>query len=402
MREYRLENGITLGFKSAPNTPRVALAFNIAINKEEKIAGTHSLMCRLLQQGTTTYTSEELANILDENAIEFSTEMKQDYLSFRFVCLNEDFKLALEILADVVKNSTFAEFDKEVLKIKGEYSAELDSNKAKISDEFIKTVYSDHMYGNTYTKILDNIDSVTKEMVQDVYNEILESGNKVVSVVGDIDVEDLKALLNNSLASFVNNFDAQNEIPVPSLIEQKYTEVIKSDAQQAQILQGWLVPTINSEEYPAIALMNTILGSSGLSSRLFLELRDKKGLAYTVRSAYRSFGKSALFHIYIGTEPSNIEVSLQGFKEEIEKIKTILVSDEELESAKNNILGKQQFISETNSQQANLSAHYAVLGFGFNFQQDLTARILEVTPEEIMQIAKKYLNDTYVLAIIKP
>lgn len=402
MRVFELKNGIIAGFKLNPNTPRIALTFNVAINKEEKIAGTHSLLCRLLQQGTTTYSSEELANILDENVIEFTTEMKQDYLSFRFVCLNDDFKLALDILKDVVQNSTFEEFDKEVLKVKGEYSAELDSNKAKVSDEFIKTVYSNHMYGNTYTRILDSLDKVTKEAVVGLYKEILLNGKKVVSIVGDIQEDELTVLLNDTLGEVVASGHAENEIPVPVLDEYKYSEIIKQDAQQAQILQGWLVPTVDSEEYPAISVMNTILGASGLSSRLFLELRDKKGLAYTVRSAYRSFGKSALFHIYIGTEPKNIEISLQGFKEEIDKIKTIPVDDAELEAAKNNLSGKQQFISETNSQQANLSAHYSIMGLGFDFQDVLTERIKLVSAQDIMDVANKYLNEKYVLTMIKP
>jgi len=402
MREFELKNGIITGFKVAKNTPRIALAFNVAINKEERIPGVNSLMCRLLQQGTTTYSSEELANILDENAIEFSTEMKQDYLSFRFVCLNEDFKLALEILDDVVKNTTFNEFDKEVVKMRGEYSAELDSNKAKVSDEFIKTVYEGHMYGYTYTKILENLDRITQQDVVDVYKEIINTGKKVISVVGDVEEETLKELLEVTLSD-VPNLDVEDDSIVrPILTEQKYSEIIKEDAQQAQILQGWLVPTVETDEYPAIAVMNTILGSSGLSSRLFLELRDKKGLAYTVRSAYRSFAKSALFHIYIGTEPKNIEVSLQGFKEEIDKIKSILVEEDELEAAKNNIFGKQQFIAETNSQQANLSAHYAILGLGFDFRDVLVERIKNVTPQMIMDVANKYLNDIYVLTMIKP
>lgn len=402
MREFELKNGIITGFKLNPNTPRIALTFNIAINKEEQIPGTHSLMCRLLQQGTQNYTSEELANILDENAIEFSTEMKQDYLSFRIVCLNKDFKLALNIMNDVVKNSTFEEFDKEIIKMKGEYSAELDSNKAKVSDEFIKTVYSNHMYGNTYTRILENIDRITKDDVIGIYNKILASGKKIITVIGDIEEDELKALLNSTLTTLENNLIEENKIPGCELNGQKFSEIIKEDAQQAQILQGWLVPTTDSKEYPAIALLNTILGSSGLSSRLFLELRDKKGLAYTVRSAYRSFGKSALFHIYIGTEPKNIEVSLAGFKEEIEKIKTILVDEKELEAAKNNIMGRQQFVTETNAQQANLCGHYAILGLGFDFQTVLAERIKNVSAKEIMDVANKYLNENFVLTMIRP
>ncbi len=402
MKEFELNNGILTGLKNNPNTPRIALSFNIAINKEETIPGIYALMSRLLQQGTKKYNSEELASVLEENAIEFSVEMKQDYLSFRFVCLNEDFKLALEILDDVIKNSTFEEFDKELIKLKGEYSAELDSNKAKVSDEFIKTIYEGHMYGNTYTRILENVDKITKSDVTDAYNNIINHGKKVISIVGDINEGELRNLLNSTLADIPNSEIEADEIPSCTLNEQKVAEINKPDAQQAQIFQGWLAPTVDSPQYPAIAVLNTILGASGLSSRLFLELRDKKGLAYTVRSAYRSFAKSALFHIYIGTEPKNVEVSLNGFMEEINKIKTIPVSDNEIEAAKKNIIGRQQFITETNSQQANLSAHYAILGLGFDFQPKLIEKIKTVTPKMVMDIANELLNDKYVIAMIRP
>ena len=402
MKEFELNNGILTGLKNNPNTPRIALSFNIAINKEETIPGIYALMSRLLQQGTKKYNSEELASVLEENAIEFSVEMKQDYLSFRFVCLNEDFKLALEILDDVIKNSTFEEFDKELIKLKGEYSAELDSNKAKVSDEFIKTIYEGHMYGNTYTRILENVDKITKPAVTDAYNNIINHGKKVISIVGDINEDELRNLLNSTLADIPNSEIEADEIPSCTLNEQKVAEINKPDAQQAQIFQGWLAPTVDSPQYPAIAVLNTILGASGLSSRLFLELRDKKGLAYTVRSAYRSFAKSALFHIYIGTEPKNVEVSLNGFMEEINKIKTIPVSDNEIEAAKKNIIGRQQFITETNSQQANLSAHYAILGLGFDFQPKLIEKIKTVTPKMVMDIANELLNDKYVIAMIRP
>ena len=98
-----------------------------------------------------------------------------------------------------------------------------------------------------------------------------------------------------------------------------------------------------------------------LSSRLFLELRDKKGFAYVVRSSYETFKLTGNFMIYIATEPKNIEVSLKGFEEEIEKIKTVLVSEKELEDAKNNFIGKCAFLAETNIQQACTFAKYGVL-----------------------------------------
>ncbi|MDD3437470.1 MAG: insulinase family protein, partial [Candidatus Gastranaerophilales bacterium] len=138
MQEFELKNKIKAVYRQNKNTPRVGLSFNFSINEEEKIPGVYCLVSRLMQQGTKNRTSEELAQELDENAIEFCCDMKQDYLRFRFVCLNEDFEHAVEIMSDVIKNSTFEEFDKEKIKMQGEITAELDSAKTKATDNYYK------------------------------------------------------------------------------------------------------------------------------------------------------------------------------------------------------------------------------------------------------------------------
>ncbi len=398
MREFVLKNNIKACFKRNENTPRVALTLNMSITKPEKYAGEYSLMNRLLLKGTDKYSSEELANILDENAIELYTEMKSDYLRFRFVCLNEDFEKALSILSNIILNSTFEEFEKEKIKLKGELLAELDSARVKVSDLFTKTVYKKHFYGNSYTRVLEEIDNVTKEDVINAYKTILENSAKTLALVGDID----EKILDEFIGIIPASVETENEILKPEALNKEYAEVIKEDANQAQILQGWLVPQIGCDDYPVLMLLNIILGASGLSSRLFLELREKKGLAYTVRTAYETHKKSAVFSIYIGTEPSNIQTSINGFKEEIEKIKTIPVTDEELHNAKNNLIGKQQFIAETNTQQANMMAYYSIMGLPFDYQKELIKKITEVTPEQVQQCANKYFTEDFVLAVLKP
>lgn len=402
MREFILKNNINTCVKTNKNTPRIAFCLNLSIANPPKNAGEYSLMNRLLLKGTNKYSSEELATLLDENAIELCTEIKQDYLRIRFVALNEDFEFALSLVSEILLNSTFEEFEKEKSKLKGETVAELDSAKVKISDLFTKTIYKDHVYGQTKTIILDEIDRVTSDDIKNSYQEILTNSQKVITVVGDIAPEDAERLLNTHLANLPASIDIKSNIPEPKSIENTYVEYIKDDAQQAQIIQGWKVPTIRTEDYPRLLLLNVILGASGLSSRLFMELREKKGLAYTVRSSYETFDKSAVFSIYIGTEPGNIQTSIDGFKEEIEKIKNILISDEELHNAKNNIIGKQQFVTETNSQQANLMAYYAITGRPFNYQSTVIDALKNVTAEELKECANKYFTNDFVLAILKP
>ncbi|MCM1265716.1 MAG: insulinase family protein [Candidatus Gastranaerophilales bacterium] len=402
MREFELKNGIRAVYKKNSGTPRIALTLNMSINEEEKLAGTYSLMTRLLMQGTEKYNNEELAKVLDENGIEIIIDMKQDYLRFRLLCLNEDFKKAIELLEDIIKNSTFKEFDKEKTKMKGELVAELDSARLKVSDAFVKTVYEGHYYGHTYTNILKDIDNITQNDVISSYQKITSTSRKVLSVVGSLEESDVINLLDTTFSELDNSNEIKKTITKPVLNTPKKTEVIKEDAQQAQILQGWLVPTFTAEDYPVIVVINTILGSSGLSSRLFRELREKKGLAYTVRSSCEIKELAALFSIYIATEPSNIETCLNGFKEEIDKIKTIPVSEEELHNAKNNIFGKHQFIVETNFQQSTSMAYYGINGLPFNHYENMHERIKNVTPEQIMECANKYFTENSVIAILHP
>ena len=93
---------------------------------------------------------------------------------------------------------------------------------------------------------------------------------------------------------------------------------------------------------------------------------------------------------------------MKGFQEEIDKIKNILVSKEELENAKNNLIGKWAFSQEDNNQQAATYAHYAITGLGFDFNERAKEKIKAVTPEQIQECANKYFNDRYVVSIIKP
>ena len=111
---------------------------------------------------------------------------------------------------------------------------------------------------------------------------------------------------------------------------------------------------------------------------------------------------AAMFSIYIATEPSNIETCLKGFKEEIDKIKIELVSEEELQSAKNNIDGKHQFIVETNFQQSTSMAYYGINGLPFDYYETMHEKIKAVTAEDVRRVSNKYFNENSVVAILHP
>lgn len=397
----RLKNDIEFFYKRNQDTPRAALCINFALCDYDNPPGVNQLMARLLFQGTKTKTSEQIAEEFDSCGIDFVVEMKMDYLRFRFLSLNEDFEHSVELVTDLIKNSTFEEFEKEKAKYSGEIVAELDSLRQKAMDGFAKNIFEGHAYGASNTVVLENLPNVTKEQVVKAYEKMFQNSKKVITFVGDIDEEKVKNILNKNLGDIPQG-SSQADLKAPKPLEEKKEVEIIYKGSQSHIIKGWRTPTLNSEDYPALLLLNIILGASGLSSRLFLELRDKKGLAYVVRSSYENFLLGAGFSIYIATEPKNIEVSLKGFDEEIEKIKTIEVSEEELENAKSNLIGKWAFAFETNFQQACCYAQYGILGLGFDFYDKTKERIKHVTPKQLKDCAEKYFNEKYVLSVLKP
>ena len=148
--------------------------------------------------------------------------------------------------------------------------------------------------------------------------------------------------------------------------------------------------------------MNNILGSSGLSSRLFVELRDKQGLAYTVRSSYETLYKSAIFSFYIATEPKNIKKSLDGFREELQKLANNPPSEDELKGAKENITGKLEYFSQTNSQLASIEGYNYLMGLGLNYSDKFIEMINKVSANDVCEAAKLILKKESLICTLAP
>ena len=402
MERYTLKNGIKSIIKRNNNTPRTALVLCAKLNKDEEKTGLYYLMVQMLFQGTKTRTSEYLVNELEENGIDLNIEKKSDYIRFKLNCLNEDINLALEIMQDIIENSTFNDFEKEINKIKGEFTADLDSAKVKAQDEYYRTIFPNHNYGIGRKEMLEQMDSIAREDLISAYEDFKQNMQKNITVVGDLDKEIVIPLLENHFNGLnVSELPDERKLVEP-LTDNIVSIIEKEDANQAQIFQGWRVPSIFDEDYPVLSLINTIMGASGLSSRLFLELREKRGLAYTVRSVNEVFLTAGHFFVYIGTEPKNIQVSIDGFKREMDKIMNEPISDEELENAKNNAIGKRQFYYQTNMIEAMTSGYYEAFGLGYDFEEKLINSIKSVTKEKIMKVSSKYFSKSSALCVLAP
>ena len=256
---YRLKNDIEVLERGNPESPRVALCLNIRTEAPEEVPGMVTLITRLMLQGTNTRSAEQLAEELDNNAIDLSVDARADYIRVKFLCLNEDFEMGLEILSDILQNSTFEEFEKERGKLSGELVAELDSPKVKVSDNLFGTLYKGHPYGITNAQMLDTLPNITQDEVINRYKSIINDSRKVISVVGDIEFDKVECLLEKYLGEIPASQELVAKIGKPELTKPEYVEVIKSDANQAHIMKGWIVDSYGSEDYAPLLLLNVIL-----------------------------------------------------------------------------------------------------------------------------------------------
>ena len=401
MEHFNVE-GMDILFKRTPKTPRIAVNFFFKINKKEKFYGINALLSRLLLQGTEKYNALELSKEFEQECIDISFKAKQDYIKASLIFLNEDFNKAMELFKEIILNSTFNDFEKEVVKIKGEIIADLDIPKMKLTDAFIKNIFKNHTYSSTHTKILDDIDKISKEDIIEAHKELLNS-KKTIVTVGDIqNKDDLIDYLKNNFY-FMKTIARKDETEdIFSTNKNENIWLTKNDASQAQIIQGWLIDSFRSSECAKIAVLNNILGSSGLSSRLFVNLRDKQGLAYTVRSQYETLLHSGIFSMYIGTAPVNIQKSLDGFKIELEKLANEPPNDDELQGAKENISGRIKYFTQNNAQIASVYGYNYIMELGLDYNDKFIQEINKVNSNDVSSVARRLLNSSKLTVVIGP
>jgi predicted Zn-dependent peptidase len=157
---------------------------------------------------------------------------------------------------------------------------------------------------------------------------------------------------------------------------------------------GYLSPSVKQEDYATLKLLSTYLGN-GLSSRLFVELREKRGLAYDVSAFYPTRLDTSQFVIYMGTAPENTKVALEGLRYEAERLCSSELSSEELQAAKNKLLGQYALSKQTNAEIAQLYGWYETLGLGIEYDAQFQEAVAHITPEQAQAAAARYLQDPY-------
>lgn len=405
-KKYTLDNGMTLLI--SPNDLNDIIAMSIYVkggNFLEKIPGTSDLMSAVMLKGTKNYSSLDLAQILDQNGIKINPSAGADTFSIDVLTTKDQLAKTFELLNEVINNATFDDYEIEKAR-RNSLDSILKSRDVPINvalEEYRNLIYENSVYSYG-TKVLEKtLPTVQKDDILEYYNKIFSPNNIVISVDGNVNINDLTNNLSNIFSakngtSF--NYQAYADKIYP--ITAPKTSVISiNDLKTAWLFAGWQTTGVsNDKDSATLQVINTILGS-GMSSRLFRSVREQSGLAYQLGSSYSPKILKGSFTIYVGTNPETLSLAKDKMFAEVNRLKTEFVSDKELQEAKDKIIGNYVLSQETNLDKASTVGSFEVSGRGYGFKDKYENLINSVTASDIMEVANKYFNENYVISTVE-
>jgi zinc protease len=400
-----LPSGMTLITKPLPDSATVAIKIFIKGGQGvESLPGTAALVSSLMMQGTTSSSAEEISRQLESKGMSLSFSADEDFIEVTGAAISEDMGELMGILGDVLTHPAFAETEiaKKKEQIRQSIVASRDNPSTVAFENLSMALYPNHPYGNKGKRIEASLDQISHQDLLDYYHLYFRPQNMVVSVVGNFDPATVASQLKSLYPACNHCPQSQANIPsVPALPESQTIIQEKPQLSAVWLAQGWLVPAIQEQDYVPLKVLNSLVGT-GMSSRLFVGLREKQGLAYVVGSMYPSRSRTSRFVIYIGTDPVNTEKVTAGFKQEMERLQNEEVPVPELAEAKSKLIGSYALAHDTNINQAYYLGLFETLGAGYGYDEAYPKQVEQVTPADIQRVARRYFSGPSVLSLVKP
>lgn len=405
-QKYLLDNGSTLLI--SPNDINDIVAISIYAKGGdflEKIPGTADLMSTVMLKGTKKYSSIELAQIMEENGIEITPSATADTFSIDVLTTKAQLGKTLEILDEIINNATFDDYEIEkarAVKLSSiKKSRDIPMNLAV--EKYRSLIFENSVYSNGPEIYEQTLPKIQQEDILDYYGKIFNSKDIVISVNGNVKIDDLKNQFSDIFSaksdSAFNYSDYASKI-YPLTSPKTVVKEIK-DLETAWIIMGWQgAGVINQKDCATLQVIDSILGS-GMSSRLFKDIRDQEGLAYQLGSSFSPKILRGSFTLFIGTNPKTLNLSKEKMLEEVNRLKNEFVSDKELREAKDKIIGNYILSQETNLEKASTIGWFETSGRGFDFKDKYEQIINSVSASDIIEVANKYFNENYVTSIVK-
>ena len=402
--KYQIDNGAALLINQNKNNDIIAMSI-IAKGGEfiEKTPGEGTLAARVMMKGTKKYSSQELAQILDEYGIQIEPACDSDYFIVNVQTTTAQIDKTLDILNELLNNALYDDYELE--KTRSEILSKIKQRRdvpMNVAIENFKTaIYEGSVYSQTNKILEKTLPKVTRADVVNYYNRILDSKNIIISINGNVDPKKMAEAFGSMLKSKNSPKFEFSNYSVTKLNNSKIINQKIKDLETSWLFIGWQAASVQEKkDFVTLKVINTILGS-GLSSRLYRNLREADGLAYQLGSSYSPKMLGGIFLTYIGTNPNTLEYSREKILAEINKLKSEFVSDTELQDAKDRLKGGFIIALETNSEKASNAGFFEAYGFGYDFLGSYINMIDEVTASDIVRVANKYFTPNMVQSDVR-
>lgn len=389
--------GLQIRTRRVPGVPVVALrAWLPGGVRAEAISGQARVTGRCLVEGTARRHFRRIADEAERLGIHVESSGGFEHHHVVIDALADDWERVCEWLAELVREPVFPEDRTRWLT--RQVTAELESlgDRAEIRTawSFLDQLYAPHPRSRPVQGTREGLAALTREDCASFHRQSLERG-LIVSAAGQLDEEAVERRLQELFADLEIGAVEPEAPPVPADETELHRRVILPDSDQAHLFAGHRTLPRTHDDYEALELAGIVLGAgAGLTGRIPERIREKEGLAYTARGqtvAGCGLDPGRLV-IYVGTSAATLEQAERGCREELERLVTGGVEEEELEGARSYLLGREPFERETARQWADLLAESALYGLPLDRPGWREERLTAVTHEAVEAAIRRHLR----------
>jgi zinc protease len=402
IKRFSLSNGLTVLVQEAPGVPTVSLAlvFPGGVRYEsEKTNGLFNFLAKAWTKGTKARSAQGIAELIEGLGGSISGFSGQNTLGLQGCFLSQNLDKSLALFTEILLTPTFP--SEEIKKLRPLMLAELKRQDDYLPEvavrEFRRLLFSPHPYGMNPLGKASVIKAISSKNLLETYRYFVIPDRGVLSIVGDIRTEEIISSIETMLGAWsVESEPVLSTPPEPDLLSSPKILTLERERQQVHIVLGFPGTTFNNPDRYALEILNAVL--SGQGGRLFIDLRDKESLAYSVTSFLGLGLDYGSFAFYIACAPEKKDRALKGLWREIYRATREPVTDDDLERAKKWLIGTHEIGLQTNRAQSMDMALNELYGLGYNFAPEYVRKIDEVTADQVLNVAKKLMNsEEYVL-----
>ncbi len=395
-RRIALPNGMILLLKEAPthDLTSVELLCRVGLqNEETPTAGLIALWSNILQDRLDEATVDDFSIVAPQVSIE------PDFLRFSLTGPATDTERMLTVLSEVMAQDTYSseEVDHHRKKLKDDIAKGGGGANSQLYQIFRSLFYRYHPYRRQHTGGTLALDRISPEVVSSFHKKFLVPNRTVMAVAGRFPRTETETRVRELFGPLRSNNLSDLALPwEPKAVEKRID--LRTGADIAWVLVGYQAPSAASEDHLPMMVLRSLL-AEGLSSRLFNEIREEKGLAYTISSVHPDLKGPSHFLTYVVTKPNQVGQVRREVLKQIELLQKELLSPQELAAAKQKVRGGFLLEQETTSGTAFRLARAESIGLGFSYEENFEQNLQKVTAEDIRKVAEIYLlNPTVIVA----